>query len=327
MLHKRIIMALTALTLSLYHLYAQKVDYSIVSVPEETGIEFQQVTTPNDYICMPIVKRTAGKINWLSNRIIGIIPDGKSIAYLSYRNNTTNIFIKELGKQGSSIQRTNRSNVLDFSFAPDGKYLCFSEVRGKNSQIFQTSAVDGYVCRQITNGNQDYSPVYSPDMSQIFFARQERNSVSIWSYNIKNNFLSSYTNGMNPYPTSSTGMFICTRTNTDGKSEIWKINSETGIEECIISDRERSFTSPVLSPDGQWILFVGSSNITGNNFNYQNTDIFVAKTDGTNLLQLTYHAADDLSPVWSKDGKHIYFISQRGDANGTANIWRMNFNY
>ena len=166
MLHKRIIMALTALTLSLYHLYAQKVDYSIVSVPEETGIEFQQVTTPNDYVCMPIVKRTAGKINWLSNRIIDIIPDGKSIAYLSYRNNTTNIFIKELGKQGSSIQRTNRSNVLDFSFAPDGKYLCFSEVRGKNSQIFQTSAVDGYVCRQITNGNQDYSPVYSPDMSQ-----------------------------------------------------------------------------------------------------------------------------------------------------------------
>ncbi len=306
---------------------AQQVDYSVVSVPEETGIEFRQVTTINDYVCMPLVKRMGRNINWLSNRIIGLSADGKNIAYLSYRNNTTNIFIKELGKQGSSVQRTNRAGVLDFSFSPDGKYICFSEQKGKTNQIFQTSATDGYVCRQITNANQDYSPVYSSDMSQIYFARQERNSVSIWSYNIKNNFLSSYTNGMNPYPIGNSGMFVCTRTNAEGRSEIWKINADSGVEECIIADHERSFTSPVLSPDGEWLLFVGSSNITNGNFSYLNTDIFVARLDGTNLHQITYHAADDLSPTWSKDGKYIYFISQRGDANGTANIWRMNFTY
>ena len=314
-------------TLLLCHLHAQKVDYSIVSVPEETGIEFRQVTTPNDYVCMPIVKRTAGKINWLSNRVIDISPNGNNIAYLSYRNNTTNIFVKELGKQGSSIQRTKRSNVLDFSYSPDGTLICFSEAIGKTNQIFQTSATDGYVCRQITNANQVYSPVYTHSMKQIFFARQEKNSVSIWSYNIENNFLSSYSNGMNPYPFSDDGTFVCTRVNADGRSEIWKINAATSIEECIISDLERSFTSPVLSPDGKWILLVGSSKLPKGNSTYLNTDIFVAKTDGTNLLQLTYHAADDLSPVWSKDGKYIYFISQRGNANGTANIWRMNFNY
>lgn len=58
-----------------------------------------------------------------------------------------------------------------------------------------------------------------------------------------------------------------------------------------------------------------------------NTDIYVARTDGSELSQITYHAADDLSPVWSKDGKYIYFISQRGNAEGVANIWRMNFIY
>ena len=42
-------------------------------------------------------------------------------------------------------------------------------------------------------------------------------------------------------------------------------------------------------------------------------------------MQLTYHAADDLSPVWSRDGRYIYFISQRGSATATANVWRMNF--
>ena len=49
--------------------------------------------------------------------------------------------------------------------------------------------------------------------------------------------------------------------------------------------------------------------------------------DGSEMTQLTYHAADDLSPIWSSDGKYIYFISQRGDAEGNANIWRMTFNY
>ena len=327
MKHKRVTAALVLTLLFCYSLQGQKVDYSIVSVPEETGMELRQVTTANDYVCMPLVKRTIGKINWISNRIIAISPDGSNIAYLSYRNNTTNIFIKDIEKQGSSIQRTKRSNVLDFSFSPDGKYICFSEAIGKTNQIFQTSATDGYVCRQITNGNQDYSPVYNLGMKQILFARQEKNSVSIWSYNIENNFLASYSNGMNPYPLLDDGAFVCTRTSADGRSEIWKVNATTGVEECIISDTERSYTSPMLSPDGKWILLTGSSKISRGNSNYLNTDIFVAKPDGTNLLQLTYHAADDLSPVWSKDGKHIYFISQRGDANGTANIWRMNFNY
>ena len=82
---------------------AQQVDYSVVSVPEESGIEFVQMTTPNDYVCMPIVRRTIKGINWFSNRILDISIDGKNLAYLSLRNNTTNIFIKALDKQGSSI--------------------------------------------------------------------------------------------------------------------------------------------------------------------------------------------------------------------------------
>lgn len=324
--NKKLLIVLFLLAYTI-HIQSQQVDYSVVSVPEESGIDFMQITSQSDYVCMPEVIRTPLQIDWLSNRILDISIDGKHIAYLSYRNNTTNIFIKELDKQGSSIQRTNRTNVLDFSYSPNGKYICFSENRGNSHQIFQTDAQNGYICRQITSNNQDYSPIYSPDMKNIFFARQETRSVSIWSYSISNNFLSSYTSGMNPYPIKGETAFLCTRINSSGKSEIWKINYKTGVEECIVSDPERSFTTPCISPDGQWILFVGSNKLHSNSFTYLNTDIFACKIDGTNLSQLTYHAADDLSPVWSKDGKFIYFISQRGNASGTANIWRMNFNY
>lgn len=306
------------------------VDYSVVSVPEEASLELLQVSTPGDYVCMPEVKRRGNRIDWLSNRVLDTSPDGKSIAYLSLRNGATNIFIKDLGRQGSSMQRTNRQAVWDFSYSPDGKYLCFSEKRGTTNQIFQTDAENGYVCRQITQqGSNDYSPAYTPDMQGIFFARQENRGVSIWSYDIKNNFLSSFTSGMNPCPLpDGEKAFLCARINAAGQSEIWKINYESGVEECLISDPERSFTTPSVSPDGQWILFVGNSKVQGpKGVAYQNTDIYAARIDGTGFHQLTYHATDDLSPVWSRDGKYIYFLSQRGNAEGTCNIWRMTFQY
>lgn len=307
--------------------YSQKVDYSIVSVLEESGVDFVKITKPSDYVCMPEVRRRKNKIDWMSNCILAMARKGDAIAYLSYRNNTTNIFIKELDRQGSAIQRTNRSNVIDFSFSPDGKYLCFSETRGQLNQIFRTDAEKGYVCRQITTGDRDFSPVYSQNMSQIFFTRQETRGSSVWGFDVANNFLSSYTQGMNPCPLKNETALLISRATTSGRCEIWKVNYVTGAEECIVSDPERSFTSPSISPDGKYILFVGDSYIRGDNINYCNTDIFVCKIDGTEFSQLTYHAADDLSPIWSVDGKYIYFISQRGDAQAVANIWRMTFNH
>lgn len=307
-------------------IYAQRVDYSVVSVPEESGVEFTRVTTDHDCVCMPKIKRTSKSLTWWSNNVIDITQDGKSIAYLSYRNNATNIFIRDLDKQGSSIQRTNRQEVVDFSFSPDGNYLCFSENRNGENQIFQTDAKNGYVCRQITSGAQDFSPMYRRDMSCILFARQEKVGVSIWSYNVKNNYVASYSTGANPYPLSGTSAYLCTRLSPEGKGEIWKVDYDTNIEECILSHNTTGYSSPRISPDGKWILCVGESVIQNNKKVYRNTDIFVCRIDGTQLTQLTFHAADDISPIWSKDGKYIYFVSQRGSETGTANIWKMNFN-
>ena len=46
----------------------------------------------------------------------------------------------------------------------------------------------------------------------------------------------------------------------------------------------------------------------------------------TQLTQLTYHPGNDLSAVWSPDGRSIFFLSQRGSADKVYNVWRMDFN-
>lgn len=324
---KRIVSFIALATICFVKPNAQTVDYSVVSVNQESGLNFTKVTSDDDNVCMPEVIRENGNINWLSNRIIDISSNGEKIAYNAFRSNATNIFIKDINKMGSSIQRTNRQSILDFSFSPDGKNICFSETVNDINRIFVTDANKGYVCRQITNSDLDYTPVYSNDMNQIYFSRQEENGLSIWSYNLKDNFLSSISRGMNPCPIKDETSILCVRpSGGNGRYEIWKVNYDTGIEECIVSDASHSFTTPSVSPDGKWIVFVGSSEIDGGTFLYKNTDIYVCRINGTELTQLTYHAADDLSPVWSNDGKYIYFVSQRGSSTGTANIWRMNFN-
>lgn len=304
---------------------AQQVDYSVVYVPEETALDLVKITKESDYVCMPTVKRTRNGVNWLTNKIIDISPDGQTLAYLSLRNDASNIFVKDADKQGSSSQRTNRSAVMDFSFSPDGKNICFSETKGKSNQIFVTDAKQGYVCRQITSGAYDYSPVYSRDMKTIFFARMENRGASVWGFDTGKNYLSSYTTGMNPTADAAANILYVAR-ESNGKGEIWKIDLNTGVEDCVVSDNEISFFSPQLSPDGRTLVLVGGSKIDNGTTGYWNTDIYTCLTDGTGLMQLTHHAADDLCPVWSNDGRYIYFISQRGNADGIANVWRMNSN-
>ena len=41
---------------------------------------------------------------------------------------------------------------------------------------------------------------------------------------------------------------------------------------------------------------------------------------------ITYHPAIDICPVWSKDGKSIFFISSRANKDQYYNVWKMNFN-
>ena len=304
---------------------AQKVDYSVAYVPQEYGADLMKITSDADYVCMPTVKRNSNGVNWLTNHILSVAPSGKEFAYLSLRNNLTNIFIKDISRQSAARQRTNRTAVVDFSYSPDGEKICFTEQVGKTNRLFITSATSGYVCRQITTNNLDYAPIYTMDMKGILFCRLERKNASIWEYDVDKNYLSCLTSGQNPSPSANGETIYLARTNTYGMGEIWRVNINTGLEECILSSENHSFYSPLLSPDGSKLLLVGSSAIPVSKSLYWNTDLYVCNTDGTGLQQLTYHAAADLSPSWSGDGQYIYFISQRGSATGVANVWRLTY--
>ncbi|MBN8822965.1 MULTISPECIES: S9 family peptidase [unclassified Spirosoma] len=73
-------------------------------------------------------------------------------------------------------------------------------------------------------------------------------------------------------------------------------------------------TSPVWSPDGQYLAFV--SNRTEDPDRNENTDIYViAAQKGAQMKQLTTWTGSDNNPAWSPDGKRIAYLRSTSSSN------------
>ncbi|MBK6646833.1 MAG: S9 family peptidase [Anaerolineales bacterium] len=90
--------------------------------------------------------------------------------------------------------------------------------------------------------------------------------------------------------------------------------------------KPRKLTTPIggksmlsFSPDGKWLAYLGSE---GENLHYKNTSLWIVPVDGSqpakNLTEkydlhtaadviTDFGAAETVAPVWSNDGKSIYF--------------------
>lgn len=263
------------------------------------------------------------KICWAPARFLAVSPNGEELAYKTRENKQDNIMTRKTSANGSATQRTFR-DVNDFSWGIDDK-LYFSGNRGSEG-IAAIDAHAGTLVRQLTSNDiTDKHPALSSDGKKLFFSRIDNSGPSIWMLDLESGALTQCAIGYNPCPIPGDNeSFICVRNNTSGNSEIWLVNYVRGVESVLLSDKNVGYSNPSLSPDGHWIVCQGNAKSSINK--KQNLDIFAVRTDGTGLVQLTYHPASDCCPVFSKDGNHIYFISSRASKKNHYNVWRMNFN-
>src|SRR5262245_2203856 len=84
-----------------------------------------------------------------------------------------------------------------------------------------------------------------------------------------------------------------------------------------------SYFAVTWSPDGKYLSFTEMRR-TNTTPPTMKADIFIMKTDGTEAKKITGDESNEFAPVWSKDGKRIFFgATTQGSKEG--NIFSVNW--
>jgi TolB protein len=118
-------------------------------------------------------------------RSLNIFPswsgDGRTIAYVSYRNYTASI-LRAFIYEGRSDNITARleGNFAAPSFCPDGKRIAYAAMRGGNAEIMVASVDGGNPHRLTSSPGVDTAPSWSPTGREIAFTSDRSGAQRIW---------------------------------------------------------------------------------------------------------------------------------------------------
>jgi serine/threonine-protein kinase len=205
------------------------------------------------------------------------------------------------------------------SLSPDGKSLVYASRAAGNWDIY-LQRVGGRNSTNLTKDSQadDTQPSFSPDGQRIAF-RSDREGGGIYVMGATGESVTRLSDfGYSP-AWSPDGERILVGTEKipqpstrPTKSQLWMINVKTN-ERQLISEGDA--LQPNFSPHRQRITYWSRPSRAG-----QRENIWTIPADGGEAVAVTNGSTTDLNPIWSPDGRYLYFSSNRG---GSINVWRV----
>lgn len=222
--------------------------------------------------------------------------------------------------RANHIQLTEQSGTEFFpSLAPDGKSFVYASKTNGNFDLF-LQRVGGKNPTLLTKDSpaDDSQPTFSPNGERIAF-RSDREPAGIYVMEATGENLRPVTaGGFHPSWSPDGKEIVFSEFGRDtpdvrntNPSKLWIINVESGARH-LLSDQDAM--QPVWSPHGQRIAFWFMPPSVGR------SDIATIPRAGGEPLVVTRDASTNWNPVWSPDGKYLYFASDR---SGNMNFWRV----
>ncbi len=205
------------------------------------------------------------------------------------------------------------------TISPDGQFIVY--VRRFNNQLdLFRQRVGGSNAINLTphSPEEESEPAFSPDGNYIAF-RSERDGGGIYVIGstgenerlvVKGGFSPSWSvDGSEILYSTQRGSNVYQRVGID--SQLWAINWRTGVKRHIPAGPDA--VQPRLSPNGHRIAYWGLRNSA-------QRDIWTIPAGGGEPVAVTDDQEEEFCPVWSHDGRHLYFSSNR---SGRLSLWRV----
>jgi eukaryotic-like serine/threonine-protein kinase len=206
------------------------------------------------------------------------------------------------------------------SLSPDGNTMVYARRGGGNWDIF-SHRLGGFNPQNLSESfsGDDTQPAFSPNGAYIAF-RSERDGGGIFLMGASGESVRRLSDkGLAYHPAWSpdSQQVLYTEENIrDPRNRqvaprrLWAVNIKT-LEKRLISTDD--VAQPQWSPGGYRIAYWASNQSS-------ERDLWTMSPRGDQAVQLTNDAATDWNPVWSPDGKYLYFVSDR---SGGMQLWRV----
>jgi Tol biopolymer transport system component len=224
--------------------------------------------------------------------------DGKSMVYAAFlKANYFEIYEMEL-LTGNIKQLTNLiGNVNAPEISPDGKYIVFKKWNPNLNMdaLYIMDRVGENIDRFTKIAGWD--PTWSPDGKSILFASDVGGDVQLYSSQVDGNNLHRISNlpairGRSDW--SPDGQSIVTYSGGAWQREVYIMNAD-GSGARVLSPTGGNAQGPAFSPDSKWVAFTAYYDHPGDD---HGCEIYIIRTDGTDLRRLTDNDYCDYQPRW-----------------------------
>ena len=194
------------------------------------------------------------------------------------------------------------NNISHFDVSPDGKKLAFVS-RG----IIFVSDIEGKFIQQITDGTERvmevkwtknnkflvYNQTYNGYQNLFIICADGKIAPEQLTFDLRNNRDITFNDDL------SEAVYF------SGRDEVRILDLKSLKSRTIVKDEIWAFQNsmPSFSPNGEYVLFTAKRNFE--------LDIFIHHIKNNETVNLTKTGVSEQDPIWSPDGKYIYFASDR----------------